>query len=286
MYLRRSITILTQLFETDRPLHFSAQSSEALVSLVTHLQLEGFTDCIADPLASPPRALQQILGNLNRNFLQASHTSILYQHHTPAFYNRGTVIEERRQYQRLNITRPVDGWFGDFSVMVVEVSADGAKIVHDEPLPVGSRGLLRFTWRGEDLEFTVEIAQSDGARSGVHLLEDSPLLRRLIVDSGTELLRAQEANASGDRARNVVGDGTLTAASAGARDRGGFLEYRFADGNWKCRRVLLPDQPEDGFTVSANETQDQIDLLCTTWASGDGEARRMTRMIAEASLTR
>jgi len=197
-----------------------------------------------------------------------------------------TVIEERRQYQRLNITRPVDGWFGDFPVMVVEVSADGAKIVHDDPLPVGSRGLLRFTWRGEDLEMTVEIVQSDGARSGVHLLEDSPLLRRLIVESGTELLRAQEANATGDRARNVIGDGTLTAASAGVRDRSGFLEYRFVDGKWKCRRALLPDQPEDGFTVSANETQDQIDLLCSTWASGDAEARRMTRMIAEASLTR
>lgn len=196
------------------------------------------------------------------------------------------MIEERRQYQRLNITRPVDGWFGDFPVMVVEISADGAKIVHDDPLPAGARGLLRFSWRGEELEITVEIVQSDGARSGVHLLEDSPQLRRLIVESGNELLRAQEANASGDRARNVVGDGTLTAASAGVRDRSGFLQYRFANGAWKCVRVLLPDQPEDGFTVSANETQEQIDLLCTTYASGDAEARRMTRMIAEASITR
>ncbi len=196
------------------------------------------------------------------------------------------MIEERRQFQRLNITRPVDGWFGDFSVMVVEVSADGAKIVHDEELPVGARGLLRFSWRGEDLELTVEIARSDGARSGVHVLEDSPQLRRLIVESGNELLRAQEANASGDRASNVIGDGTLTAASAGVRAGSGFLQYHFANGEWKCHRALLPDQPEDGFTVSANETQEQIDLLCATYASGDAEAKRMTRMIAEVSVTR
>lgn len=196
------------------------------------------------------------------------------------------VIEERRQYQRLNITRPVDGWFGDFPVMVVEVSADGAKIVHDDPLPAGARGLLRFSWRGEDLEVTVEIVRTDGARSGVHLLDDSPQLRRLIVESGNELLRAQEANASGNRGRNVVGDGTLTAASAGVNDRSGYLQYQLANGEWKCRHVLLPDQPEDGFTVSANETQEQIDLLCTTYASGDAESKRITRMIAEASVTR
>ncbi len=196
------------------------------------------------------------------------------------------VIDERRQYQRLNITQPVDGWFGDFPVMIVEVSADGAKIVHDDPLPPGSRGLLRFTWRGEDLELTGEIVRSDGARSGVHLLDDSPELRRLIVDAGTELLRAQEANANGDRARNVVGDGTLTAASAAVGDRSGYLQYRLTGGVWKCRHMLIPEQPANGFTVSSNETQEQIDLLCTTYASGDEEAKRITRMIAEASITR
>lgn len=196
------------------------------------------------------------------------------------------MIDERRQYQRLNITRPVDGWFGDFPVMVVEVSGDGAKIVHDDPLPPGSRGLLRFTWRGEDVEVTAEIVRSDGARSGVHLMDDSPELRRLIVDAGMELLRAQEANARGDREHNVVGDGTLTAASAAVGDRSGYLQYRFSNGVWKCRHVLIPEQPTNGFTVSSNETQEQIDLLCTTYATGDEEAKRITRMIAEASVTR
>ena len=51
-------------------------------------------------------------------------------------------------------------------------------------------------------------------------------------------------------------------------------------------RAVLPDQPEDGFTVSTNETQEQIDLLCNTYETGDDEAKRMTRMIAELSVTR
>ena len=66
----------------------------------------------------------------------------------------------------------------------------------------------------------------------------------------------------------------------------GFLQYHLTADGWKCQRALLPDQPEDGFTVSANESQEQIDLLCSTYESGDEEAKRMTRMIAEVSVTR
>jgi hypothetical protein len=196
------------------------------------------------------------------------------------------VIDDRREFQRLNLTKPIDGWFGDFSVLIVEVSASGAKIVHDDEIPAGSRGLLRFSWRGHELEIVSEIAHSAGARSGLRFVEQSADLRQMIAGSATELLQAQQANAAGDREHNVVGDQTLTAASAGVRAASGFLQYRLTPKGWKCHRVLLPDQPEDGFTVSTNETQEQIDLLCGTYESGDTEAKRMTRMIAELSVTR
>ena len=196
------------------------------------------------------------------------------------------MIEERREFQRLNLTKPIDGWFGDFSVLVVEVSAGGAKLVHDEPIPMGSRGVLRFSWRGRDVEILSQITRSEGARSGVHFLQFNDDLRSLVSESANEVLRAQQANAAGDRQRNVVGDETLTAASAGARALSGFLQYHLTGDRWKCHRALLPDQPDDGFTVSANESQEQIDLLCRTYESGDAEAKRMTRMIAELSVTR
>jgi hypothetical protein len=196
------------------------------------------------------------------------------------------VIEERREFQRLHLTKPIDGWFGDFSVLVVEVSASGAKIVHDDAIPHGSRGLLRFTWRGIDVEILSQITRSEGARSGVHFLDSNAELREMIASSANEVLRAQQANAQGDRARNKIGDETLTAASAGVRAASGFLQYHLTPNGWKCHRALLPDQPDDGFTVSANESQEQIDLLCTTYENGDAEAKRMTRMIAEVSVTR
>ena len=102
----------------------------------------------------------------------------------------------------------------------------------------------------------------------------------------SEIERAQEANAAGDRDHNVIaGDATLTAASElAASDT--FFCYRLGPNGWKHRRSLLPDQPEDGFTIRASVPQDEIELLCRTYESGDEESRRLTRLMAQLSVTR
>jgi hypothetical protein len=194
--------------------------------------------------------------------------------------------DERREYQRLNLTAPLQAWFGDFSVQLVEVSASGAAMIHDDPIQTGSRALLRFTWRENDLEITAEVARTTGQRSGVHFVEEDATLRELIRQSATELLLAREANAGGDRERNRIGEGTLTAASRGARMGRGYLTFQLVDGAWKSRLVDEPKQPENGFTVLADEPDEQIEMLCRTFEAGDPESRRMTKLIAQLSVTR
>ncbi len=91
------------------------------------------------------------------------------------------------------------------------------------------------------------------------------------------------------REENVVsGDETLTAASAGARGLiSGFTVWRLGeDGQWKKSSSLLADQPEDGFTVAAGEPAEQVDLLQRNYESGDAEARRMIRILAELSVAK
>ena len=101
-----------------------------------------------------------------------------------------------------------------------------------------------------------------------------------------DVRRAQEANAAGDRAHNIIaGDATLTAASELAPTDAYFTFHLGANG-WKRRRSLLPDQPEDGFTVRASLPAEQIDLLCRTYEKGDDESRRLTRLMAELSVSR
>ena len=191
--------------------------------------------------------------------------------------------DDRRAYQRLTLTEPLDGWFGDFTVKLVDVSASGAQIQHDEPIPGDARGLLRFYWRGNEVEILAATARVIHAgRTGLHFLEENETLRSLIAASAADLIRALEANARGDRQANVIGDETLT--SAWHRPISGYVEWTYDGNGWHARPCHAANQPENGFTISAAEADDQVELLRRTYEKGDGEARRLTRMLAELSV--
>lgn len=195
-------------------------------------------------------------------------------------------MDERRLYQRLNLTKPLDGELDGIAVRIVDVSANGAQVeLEDQTLP--PRGKLRFRWRDEEVTLDAQVVRNSEDRAGLHFLEDDETLRRLIAQSAAEVLAAQQANMAGERERNVissddVGELTLTAASAGLGAKA-WLTFTLGPSGWKRRKSLLPDQPEDGFTVSASEPDEQIDMLCKTYESGDDEAKRMIRMFAELS---
>jgi hypothetical protein len=193
------------------------------------------------------------------------------------------VTDERRAYQRLTLAEPLDGWFGDFAVRLVDVSASGAQIEHDEPIPADARALLRFFWRGQEVEILAQTARLiHSNRLGVRFLEENDTLRSLIAMSAADVLRALEANARGDREANVLGDETLT--SAWRSQATGYVRWELEDGHWTAHHAREPDQPEHGFTISASETEEQVELLRRTYETGDAEARRLTRMLAELSV--
>lgn len=191
--------------------------------------------------------------------------------------------DERRQFQRLSLADPIDGWFGDYAVRLLNLSATGALIDSDEELPDDARALLRFFWRGSEIEILSKTARRIESQTGLEFLEESDGLFTLLADSASEILRAQEANAAGAREANVFGDQTLTAASSHAQ-LPGYVTWTLGEKGWKARRSLLPDQPPDGFTVAAGEAEDQVALLCRTYEAGDTESRRLTRMFAELSV--
>lgn len=190
--------------------------------------------------------------------------------------------DERRHFQRLTLLQPIDGWFGDYSVRLIDVSAAGALIEYEEAIPSDARALLRFWWRGEEVEVMAETVRAADSRAGLHFLEESEPLCRLIAGSATEMLLALEANARGDREANLIGDETLTAAWR--RPTSGFVRWIFGDGGWRSERSSESAQPPDGFTIAAAEPDDQVALLCRTYESGDAEARKLTRMLAELSV--
>jgi hypothetical protein len=62
------------------------------------------------------------------------------------------------------------------------------------------------------------------------------------------------------------------------------VSWILEEGGWRRRQALIPDQPDDGFTVSASEPDEQVALLRMTYEKGDAEQRRLTRLLAELSV--
>ena len=70
------------------------------------------------------------------------------------------MTDERRVYQRLTLTEPIDGWFGDFAIRLIDVSATGALVEYDDPIPDDARALLRFFWRSREIEVLAETVRT------------------------------------------------------------------------------------------------------------------------------
>lgn len=199
------------------------------------------------------------------------------------------MTKDRRGHERLHMVRPIDGWFSDYAVRVLDLSTAGARIESEEEIPLGARGLFRFFWRKEEIEVTAEIARSDNEHEGLKFTEESGVVRRLISEANAEVRRAQAANALGLREQNVIdGDQTLTAASAAQRSMmtKGFVVWTWNGSAWDSRKALLPDQPEDGFTVAAAESPEQVDQLRQSYEAGDEEGRGLIRRLAELSVAK
>lgn len=193
------------------------------------------------------------------------------------------MTDERRVFQRLHFTEPIDGWFGDFAVQLLDVSAAGARVRSEDEIEEGGRALLRFFWHRDEIEVMAETVRRGDGQFGLSFVEQSETLLKVLAEQATEILIAQEANARGEREQNVVGDGTITGVHSFHGE--GYVVWTLLDGGgWKCRPAMLPDQPKEGFTVSAGEPEEQVELLCRTYESGDAEARRMTRLLAELSV--
>ena len=185
------------------------------------------------------------------------------------------MIDERRAFQRLNLTESADGVFGGVPLRIADVSARGVLVETEAALQPGARGIVRFRWRGDDVEAGAAVVWCENGRAGFRFDEISNTLRMLLEESVTEVLRDR----GGDWPVAVVDEGEFPAADV-------FVTYTVDNGVWTRRTSLMPDQPPNGFTISPSEPQENVELLCRTFEHGDAETRRLTRLFAELSVTR
>lgn len=120
----------------------------------------------------------------------------------------------------------------------------------------------------------------------VRFLEQSETLADFIAGYEEQIRRAEAANAEGDAARNVIdGDRTLSDLGSAVRANRMFLRCRLGAGRWSRELTASREQPSDGFTITASETEDQITLLQLAYEESEPDGRRLLREFAAASLS-
>jgi hypothetical protein len=196
---------------------------------------------------------------------------------------------------RAKLTRPVAGRVGTARVFLVDVSVEGIRIAHQGVLPAAGQSCrVSFDWQGQLIElecdvihnFLFKLAKSESEKSTYHAglritnaIGDSIAgLKKLVADVVARALDEQKANARG-----------IPAAAAEVFQTGkgtDFVRCELIDGTWHRTVTSRPEQPSNGFTVSADEAADQVELLCQTFASSDAQGRKLIQLLSEMSISK
>ena len=189
---------------------------------------------------------------------------------------------------------PLSARFGDKRVKVLEVSVKGFLLAHEGPLQLPPTRRLVLEWQGMPIELECTVVRSMLWRmskkmgeqslyhSGVRIIESSresfEALRELIGERILRALEEQKANARGI---------PPLAAYMYQPQKGDLLRRcELIDGVWRKTETIRPEQPPNGFTVSAEVELHHLDILCRTWETTTAEGRRLTQMLAELSISK
>jgi PilZ domain-containing protein len=202
--------------------------------------------------------------------------------------------EDRRRFHRIHLDTPLPAYLRDIPVNVIDLSLAGARIVSDARFSPGTEHELTFDWNEHSARISCSVvrctlysfAKAPGEKSlyqsGLRFTETTEesdrTLRELIGSYVIRALEEQKANARGlpplGQYAYVVGKG----------DR--YRRCELVDGKWRRTDTTKPDQPQDGFTISADISPYYIDLLCQTYQLTDEEGKKLTQTLAQLSISK
>lgn len=202
---------------------------------------------------------------------------------------------ERRRYGRIHPEPALRGSVDAIPVFVSEVSMTGARVLHESRLPrASSLHALWFDWQEKTLRFKAtfvrttirRLARKPGEKTlyetGLHFSaaeeNSDQILRELVAEYVIRAINEQLANAHG-----------IPPLAAYSYQSGKGDQYRrceFVDGIWRKSDTRSPDQPDKGFTISAEIDPVEIELLCRTWELCDAGGRYLTQLLAQLSISK
>lgn len=203
--------------------------------------------------------------------------------------------DERRKYQRVTLVRPVVARIGAARVFIIEASLSGVLVAHQGNIPAeGSTCVVMFEWDGIPVTIECEITRNTLQKMARNASEKS------VYHAGMEIVRASAeamktlrdliasvvARALDEQKANARGIPAMAAQTFQTGKGIQFLRLELINDKWRRTETTRPDQPMNGFTISAEEPADNITLLCDTYAGADAENRKLIKLMAELSISK
>ncbi len=206
--------------------------------------------------------------------------------------SRGGHYEVKRLFERIHFEQPIPARLGDLAVHLLDLAIAGARVTSESRFTPGSARELRVEWEGRPIRLNCTVTRcklhtfASGEKSvwesGLRIVEtlgDSHLvMRELIATHVMRALQEQKANWDG-----LLPIGPYVYLE-GKSDR--YRRCELMDGQWRQSATKRPEQPLNGFTISAEVPPHYVDLLCETYEMTDDEGRRLTRILAELSISK
>ena len=198
-----------------------------------------------------------------------------------------THIPERRRVQRVRLIEPLRGTIGAARIFVLDVSLRGLRVAHQDPIgDLGDPCPVRAEGEGRRIELTCSLA-----RTQVHRAADTRSSRTLyhsgleiqqISDSSSIALRsiieAHVARAIDEQRANARGIPAIAAQSFQTGNAQHFVRHELVLGRWREIATTDSSQPENGFTVAADHTPHEVQMLRNAYSLSRELVRSMARL--------
>ena len=202
--------------------------------------------------------------------------------------------EDRRRFGRIHLDPPAAAKLAEARVDVVDLALSGARIMSYARFAPGLVAELKFDSEQGSVDVSCRVVRCTLAQfaskpgeksvyqSGLQFVEtigeSDHVIREIIAAHVFQALEEQRANALG-----LPPVGPLIEPDEKS-DR--FRRCELVDGMWKRSETKSPDQPAEGFTISAAVPVRYVNLLCETYQRADAEGRRLTKILAQLSVTK
>ena len=191
----------------------------------------------------------------------------------------------QRQTPRVILRKPLEGFFDNVSVLVVELGLGGAKFEHPQRIDIGRKGLFVCgAFRGEaSVRHSVMLPADGGvvyhigiSFHGLAAAQNQQLINLLLAEAQDQVAEWES---------NLSGTSTwLPKPSRRSAVSLSFLSLHLTNEGWQRHPTSDPNQPIDGITVPGDTPEEDLAVLCRTFEGADHATRELLRRMATVTI--